>query len=173
MSDDHGYGANFQRLISRCVFASINWTISYLIRLTNLIQAPYRFHGLYAIGCIFFLLNIVLFIFNVTMISLRFRYHPATFKASIRHPTESLFVPAAVISMGTILTNISEYGYHYGATGPWLMDVMVVLFWVYCGLALSFTCGIYLILWVVSSHQLNIHPDNSADGQLKPSPYQK
>lgn len=88
----------------------------------------------------------VLFLFNVVMISLRFTLYPHTFSASIRHPTESLFVAAPVISIGTILTNISEYGNHYGKTGPWLMDVMVVLFWVYCGLALTFTCGIYLTL---------------------------
>ncbi|KAL1311368.1 hypothetical protein AAFC00_001538 [Neodothiora populina] len=117
-------------------------------QLSNVLyQVPYRFNGLYAIGCIFFILNIVLFIFNVTLLSLRFYWHPQTFKTSLRHPTESLFVPAAVISIGTILTNISEYGYHHGATGAWLKSVMIVLFWVYCGVALTFTCGIYLILW--------------------------
>ena len=114
--------------------------------LTHLVPVPYRFPGLYAIGCIFFILNIVLFIFNVVMISLRFKLYPHTLKASIWHPTESLFVPAAVVSIGTILTNITSYGYHDGKTGEWLMDTMVVLFWVYCGLALAFTCLIYLIL---------------------------
>ncbi|KAF1348754.1 voltage-dependent anion channel [Delphinella strobiligena] len=112
-----------------------------------LYQVPYRFPGLYAIGCIFFILNIVLFLFNVTMISIRFKLYPATFKASIQHPTESLFMPAAVISIGTILTGISEYGFHEGKTGPWLINAMVVLFWVYCALAMTFTCGTYLILW--------------------------
>lgn len=123
-------------------------TINHTGNVLTMDIVPYRFPGLYAIGCIFFLLNIVLFIFNVTMMSLRFRYHPSTLKASFRHPTESLFVPAAVISIGTILTNITEYGWHQGKTGPWLIDVMVVLFWIYCGVALSFTCGIYLIMSV-------------------------
>jgi tellurite resistance protein TehA-like permease len=75
-----------------------------------LYQVPYRFQGLYVIGAIFFLLNIVLFIFNITMICLRFYYYPSTFKASITHPTESLFVPAWLISLGTILINITQYG---------------------------------------------------------------
>lgn len=112
----------------------------------NVIWAvPYRFTGLYAIGCIFFLLNIALFVLNVIMISLRFRYYPETFMGSILHPTESLFIPAWLISLGTILINISQYGIF--STGPWLLNTMAVLFWVYCGLAVVFSCGIYLVMW--------------------------
>jgi tellurite resistance protein TehA-like permease len=95
----------------------------------------------------FFLLNIVLFVFNVTMISLRFYFYPATFLHSLTHPTESLFIPASVISLGTILMNISQYGLSQGRTGEWLLSTMVVMFWIYCGLAVVFSCGIYLVLW--------------------------
>lgn len=109
---------------------------------------PYRFHGIFIIGVIFFLLNIVLFIINIIMISLRFRYHPDTFISSLTHPSESLFVPASVISLGTILLNITEYGASSDKVGPWLTDVMVVLFWIYCALAFVFCCGIYLIMYV-------------------------
>ncbi|KAF2687454.1 hypothetical protein K458DRAFT_333911 [Lentithecium fluviatile CBS 122367] len=110
-----------------------------------LYTVPFRFRGLYALGCIFFLLNIVLFIFNATMISLRFYWFPRTFKASFLHPTESLFIPAAVISFGTILINISQYGVE--RTGTWLEDVMCILYWCDCGLAICFSIGIYLIMW--------------------------
>ncbi|KAI9673454.1 MAG: hypothetical protein M1817_002916 [Caeruleum heppii] len=85
---------------------------------------PFRFHGLYAIGCIFFLLNIILFVFNIVMISSRFIMFPATFRASFLHPTESLFIPAAVISFGTILLNISQYG--VDKTGDWLNETVVM-----------------------------------------------
>ncbi|SMR45706.1 unnamed protein product [Zymoseptoria tritici ST99CH_1E4] len=112
-----------------------------------LYYVPYRFNGIYAIGVFFFLLNIVLFIFNVAMISLRFYFYPSTFLHSILHPTESLFIPASVISIGTILMNISQYGLTKGSTGEWLLSTMVILFWVYCVLAVVFSCGIYLILW--------------------------
>lgn len=105
---------------------------------------PFRFRGLYALGCIFFILNMVLFLFNVGMISLRFYYFPRTFKASFLHPTESLFIPAAVISFGTILINITQYG--VDTTGPWLEEVMAIMFWIDCGLAVSFSIGIYLIM---------------------------
>ena len=78
------------------------------------------------------------------MISLRFYCHPETFKASFLHPTERLFIPAAVVSFGTVLLNISQYG--PGHAGDWLNNAVVVLFWVDVGLALIASTGIYLIM---------------------------
>jgi tellurite resistance protein TehA-like permease len=103
-----------------------------------------RFPGLYAIGCMFFIFNMVLFLFNIVMISLRFYHYPNTLRASFLHPTESLFVPAGVISFGTILINITQYG--VGRTGIWLEHTMIVMYWIYCALAVMFSSGIYLIL---------------------------
>jgi hypothetical protein len=116
---------------------------------------PYEFPGQYAIGCCFFIFNLVLFTFNVIMISLRFYWYPSTFKASFTHPTESLFVPASVVSCGTVLTNITEYAVGNGRSGYWLERTMIVLFWVYCGMALSFTCGIYLIMWSTQTYTIS------------------
>lgn len=116
--------------------------------ITDVYKVPYRFPGLYTIGCIFFITNICLFFFNVTMISLRFYFHPTTFLHSLLHPTESLFIPASVISIGTILINVTQYGLTPGKTGDWLLTTMNVLFWIYCGLAVVFSCGIYLIMYV-------------------------
>jgi len=113
-----------------------------------LYHVPYRFNGLYTIGCMFFLFNIALFLMNVVLICCRFRYYPSTFMASITHPTESLFVPAWLISFGTILLNITEYGPGAGRVGDWLVHTMHCLFWAYCGLAVVFSCGIYLIMFV-------------------------
>ncbi|KAF2660549.1 hypothetical protein K491DRAFT_688294 [Lophiostoma macrostomum CBS 122681] len=110
-----------------------------------LYTVPFRFRGVYALGCIFFILNMALFLFNISMISLRFYYYPRTFRASFLHPTESLFIPAAVISFGTILINISQYGVDH--TGYWLEHTMAILYWVDCGLAVCFSIGIYLIMW--------------------------
>jgi tellurite resistance protein TehA-like permease len=87
----------------------------------------------------------VLFVFNVSMISLRFYLFPETFRASFVHPTESLFIPAAVISLGTILINISQYGVGT-KTGGWLDATMVIMFWIYCALAVCLSSGIYLIM---------------------------
>lgn len=108
---------------------------------------PLRFHGLYTIGCIFFIFNLVLFVFNTVMIGLRFYFYPSTFKASLLHPTESLFVPASVVSTGLIFMNIIQYGITNGKTGQWLTTTMIVFFWIYCALSVLFSCGIYLLMW--------------------------
>ena len=105
---------------------------------------PFRFHGLETLGVIFFLLNIALFILNIVMISLRFYCYPETFKASILHPTERLFIPAAVVSFGTILLNISQYGPN--RAGHWLNEAVTVCFWIDAVLAVLSSMGVYLVM---------------------------
>ena len=107
---------------------------------------PFRFPGLDIIGTIFFLFNVLLFIINVILISLRFYLFPETFKASFLHPTESLFAPAAVVSFGTILINISQYGLY--KVGPWLNTTVLALFWIDAALAILSSSIIYLIMLV-------------------------
>ena len=83
----------------------------------------FRFPGLYTLGCIIFLFNLLLFIFNTIIISIRFYFWPETFKASFLHPTESLFIPSVIISIGTIFVNITQYGVG-DKTGAWLSHGM-------------------------------------------------
>jgi hypothetical protein len=78
---------------------------------------------------------------------MRFYLFPSTFTASFLHPTESLFIPAAVISFGTIMINVTQYGVGE-KTGEWLEHVMIVIYWIYCGLAVLLSSGIYLIMCV-------------------------
>lgn len=78
------------------------------------------------------------------MISLRFYIHPETFKASILHPTERLFIPAAVVSFGTILLNISQYGPN--RAGLWLNEAVAILYWLDAALALLASMGVYLVM---------------------------
>ena len=120
--------------------------------LTVQLAVPYRFSGLYTIGLLFFFFNIILFIVNVTMISLRFYKHPEMFMASILHPTERLFLPAAVVSFGTILLNISQYGPSHA--GHWLDDAVTILFWIDAALALCASMGVYLVMQVLSRSQI-------------------
>jgi len=87
----------------------------------------------------------VLYLLIWVLILIRFYFYPYTFKASFTHPTESLFVPAFVVSFGTILINIVEYG--FGKVGNWLNEAVVVLFWFDLALAVGLSVGIYLILY--------------------------
>ncbi|RAK98018.1 putative C4-dicarboxylate transporter/malic acid transport protein [Aspergillus ibericus CBS 121593] len=106
---------------------------------------PYRFRGLDTIGVIFFLFNLVLYVLIWCLLIARFYFYPYTFKASFLHPTESLFVPASLVSFGTILINISQYGPDHA--GPWLTYAVGILFWIDAALAVISSAGIYLILW--------------------------
>jgi hypothetical protein len=114
-----------------------------------LYNVPYKFRGLETIGIIVFLFNIALYITIWCILLLRFYLHPYTFRLSLTHPTESLFVPASIVSFGTILINISQYGPE--ATGPWLSYAVGVLFWIDAALAVIFSAGIYLLLYVAIS----------------------
>jgi hypothetical protein len=135
-----------------------------------LYTVPFRFHGLYALGCIFFILNIVLFLFNVAMISCRFYFYPRTFKASFLHPTESLFIPAAIVSFGIILINISQYGVDTSGERKWLEQCMIVLFWMDCGLAVCFSIGIYLLMFVSLNTDMVTSMLTAAGGLPQPLP---
>lgn len=117
-----------------------------LERFTNIFLVPFRFKGLDTIGTIFFLFNVFLFIVNVFCITTRFILYPETFKASLLHPTESLFMPAAVVSFGTILINISQYGLYN--VGSWLNTATMVLFWIDVVLAFFASSLTYLLVYV-------------------------
>ena len=83
---------------------------------------------------------------NCVAISIRFALHPATFKASLLHPTESLFVPCSVLALGTLILNIAQYG--LGNTGTWLEQALVVLFWLYVSIVVTSSVSIYLVMLV-------------------------
>ncbi|PGH29618.1 hypothetical protein GX50_07626 [[Emmonsia] crescens] len=106
---------------------------------------PYRFRGLDTIGIVVMLINIVLYCCIWGLLLTRFYHYPYTFKASFMHPTESLFVPASIVSFGTILINISQYG--PPRSGEWLDTTTWILFWFNATLAVMFSAGIYLTIW--------------------------
>ena len=55
-------------------------------------------------------------------------------------------MPAAAVSFGTILINISQYGLQH--VGPWLNKVVQVLFWFDATLAVVLSVTIYLLLYM-------------------------
>lgn len=69
-------------------------------------QTPHRFNGLTVLGDIVFIFDIVLFLIFCSAILARFILFPGTFKASLTHPTESLFFSTFWISIIKFLNNI-------------------------------------------------------------------
>ena len=107
---------------------------------THQVPGPYRFPGLQTIGIVTCSINILFYIAIWALLILRFYLHPFTFRTSFLHPTESLFAPAAVVSFGTILINITQY------TGSRILGPLQILFWFDAALAVISSAGIYLLL---------------------------
>jgi len=106
---------------------------------------PYRSNWLEIIGVIFFLLNIVIFIFISMMMTLRFCLNPGSLKQSLANQSECLFLPACIVSIGMAFINTCQYGIPHA--GPWLEYTMEIVFWIYGAAGLLTSAGIYLVLW--------------------------
>ena len=90
---------------------------------------PHRFRGLTTIGTIFFILDLALFLTICMALTARFYLYPGTLRASVEHPSESLFFPTFWLSLSTIITGMQSYG--VPSAGPWLPIALRVLFWIY------------------------------------------
>lgn len=106
---------------------------------------PFRSDWLYYIGLVFFLFNLCLFLVNCICITLRFRMVPGSFTHSFNDQTESLFIPAVMVSAAMIMINVCEYGVPY--TGLWLQRVVQLLYWIYIATSFTSSAAMYLTLW--------------------------
>lgn len=96
---------------------------------------PHAFPGLITIGAIFYILNLIFFFsISMTMI-LRFTKFPGSFKASITHEREGLFLGPFFLSIATIITGTQKYVIQaYEAEHPnraWAVTSIAVAFWAY------------------------------------------
>lgn len=114
---------------------------------------PHRFRGLDAIGKIFFLLTIFLFLILVSGMTFRFASTKGCLKASLLHPTEGLFFPCSLLSVATILSNSAAYG--VPACGAWLPVALRVCFWLYA--AVSTVSAVVQFFVLFNGAHLPIH----------------
>jgi len=110
-----------------------------------LYSIPYRSQWLTGIGLAFFFLNLILFMLNCTLITLRFYWRPGSLLNSFTDQFESLFISAVVVSVATILITICQYGVPH--VGDWLLQAMEVMFWIYIAASTFISAGLYLTLW--------------------------
>jgi len=123
-------------------FASTMSTGAVAVVLAN---TPNRFPGLDAIGKIFYILNLVLFLlFNIAM-GPRAVWFPRRFLASLHHPIEGLFFGSYWVSVSLILNGAQSYG--VPSCGPWLPRALLVVFWIYCAVVLIVAIGQYFVLF--------------------------
>jgi len=113
---------------------------------------PHRFNGLDTIGVIVFIIDLVLFCAACFCITARFIMFPRAFKASLQHPTESLFFPTFWISIANIISNIQNYGIPHA--GYWLVVVVRILFWAY--VACTFLVAVFQYFFLFTGKPLTI-----------------
>lgn len=150
-SADH---ASLRERVSHFTWAWFTMTMS-TGGISNLIHnQPHRFNGQTALGKLVFIVFIVLLVFNLTMISLRFILVPRALRSSLTHPTESLFFPCMWLSFAVLLMNIQAYG--VPSCGAWLVTTLRVLFWIYAALTFIIAVGHYHLLFSAGKH-MSIH----------------
>jgi C4-dicarboxylate transporter/malic acid transport protein len=110
-----------------------------------IVQTPHRFNGLDTIGLVVFVFDLVLFTSFCAAICARFVLFRGTLKASLSHPTESLFFPTFWISISNVLSNIQAYGVPH--CGPWLPATLRVFFWLYLACTFVVATGQYCFLF--------------------------
>ncbi|KAK2780349.1 C4-dicarboxylate transporter/malic acid transporter [Colletotrichum kahawae] len=114
--------------------------------MANVIHSlPYQAAWLNGIAIAFFLLNVVLFVMNCVLATLRFHWRPGTLVHTFTDQTESLFIPASRDRFAIICINICQFGVPY--VGPWLLRIMQILFWSYTAMSVLASATIYLVLW--------------------------
>jgi tellurite resistance protein TehA-like permease len=112
-----------------------------------LANIPFRSQELYALGVMLFILTLVIFIISCICISIRFLRFRHTLKLSMLHPTESLFVAAGLLSIGTIIIASQTHGGPKLGDTTWFAVAMRVCFWVYSSVALVFTVLIHMMMY--------------------------
>ena len=110
-------------------------------------QTPYKFTGLYTIGKIIFIIDLILFLTFVGFITRRFLVVKDSFTTSFVHYQEAWFVGTFWVSVSLILQGADSYG-HYAGCGPWLSKAMKICYWIYCGFSLLFAIFQYDLLFV-------------------------
>ncbi|KAF2705403.1 hypothetical protein K504DRAFT_440588 [Pleomassaria siparia CBS 279.74] len=96
---------------------------------------PHAFRGLISIGAFFYVLNLIMFSTLCIMMILRFAKFPGSFKESIKHEREGLFLGPFFLSVATIITSTQKYVVQaYDMNHPtrgWMVTSISIAFWVY------------------------------------------
>jgi tellurite resistance protein TehA-like permease len=175
--DDHGHGGGwdyhskiphkkdpnqpympFGERIRHFTWANYTLTMATGGIATLIAVQPHAFPGLITIGAVFYILNLILFtIISGTMI-LRFTKFPGTFKASISHEREGLFLGPAFLSVATIITGTQKYVIQaYEMDHPnraWAVTSMSVAFWIYTFSAFCLASFQYSFLFCSHTYKL-------------------
>lgn len=119
---------------------------------------PHPFPGLITIGAVFFIVNLVFFFGITGTMILRFTKFPGSFKASITHEREGLFLGPFFLSIATIITGTQKYIIQaYEMDHPnrsWAVTSIAVAFWAYTFVTFCLAVFQYSFLFCCHTYKL-------------------
>lgn len=119
---------------------------------------PHAFPGLITIGAVFYIVNIIFFTAITMTMILRFTKFPGSFKASITHEREGLFLGPFFLSIATIITGTQKYVIEsYDINHPnraWAVTTMAVAFWSYTFVTFCLAVFQYSFLFCCHTYKL-------------------
>ncbi|KAE9396128.1 hypothetical protein BT96DRAFT_966540 [Gymnopus androsaceus JB14] len=118
------------------------------VALSSVKQHP---QALTVVETIFYFLNMVLFLLNVTTLLIQAILYPRQSWRLINDPTKGVFVPVAVLSFATIIIGTIKYAHGPGHVSN---GVIYILFWIYVVFA-CLTCFPMLMIWFNQCHDLD------------------
>ncbi|KAI4658623.1 uncharacterized protein J4E79_007029 [Alternaria viburni] len=119
---------------------------------------PHSFPGLITIGAVFYILNLMLFTAVTMTMVLRFTKYAGSFKESIKHEREGLFLGPFFLSIATIITGTQKYVIEaYEEDHPnraWAITTMAVAFWAYTFITFCLASFQYSFLFCSHTYKL-------------------
>jgi tellurite resistance protein TehA-like permease len=119
---------------------------------------PHAFPGLITIGAVFYITNIIFFMAITSTMILRFTKFAGSFKGSITHEREGLFLGPFFLSIATIITGTQKYIVEaYEVNHPnrnWAITTMAVAFWMYTFAAFCLAVFQYSFLFCFHTYKL-------------------
>ncbi|EDU50671.1 TehA Tellurite resistance protein [Pyrenophora tritici-repentis] len=120
---------------------------------------PHKFPGLITVGAVFYIFNLMLFTAVTMTLILRFTKYSGSFKASISHEREGLFLGPFFLSIATIITGTQKYVIEaYEMDHPnraWAVTTMAVAFWAYTFITFFLASFQYSFLFCSHTYKLN------------------
>ncbi|QRV89934.1 malic acid transport protein [Ceratobasidium sp. AG-Ba] len=98
----------------------------------------------------FYILNMLLFVVNLTMLAAQFILYRRQSLRLITDPVKGVFVPLVVLSFATIIIGTINYAVPAGIVSP---TAIYALFWVYLSLSIL-VCFPMLVIWYNRPHNI-------------------
>ncbi|KAI0345188.1 hypothetical protein BDW22DRAFT_1325780, partial [Trametopsis cervina] len=113
--------------------------------------------GLKIMTIFFFLLNLVLFVFVITMTILRYVVYPKVWSKMIAHPAHSLFIGALPMGIATLLNAGAVSSLHMsgGIASKAFIWTLWAFWWVDSGIAILITFGMLYAMMEYQEHSIS------------------